>query len=100
MVRNRIKNISRVSCLSQTRLVLPLLISVAVNIKRAKVFKLHEDLACSDWDFICKPVNIKILLWLQSNTHIKVFIKTILGQVNIKWGIGQELKNDLSTKPI
>ena len=31
--------------------------------------------------------------------YIKGFIKTILGQVDIKWDIGEELGNDLSIKP-
>ena len=37
---------------------------------------------------------------LQSKRYIKGFIKTILGQVDIKWNIGQELDNNLSIKPI
>ena len=73
---------------------------MAINEKRAKVCKLNEDLVRSDRDFIYKPVNIKILLWLQSNRYIKGFIKTFLGQVDIKWDIGQELDNNLSIKPI
>ena len=35
-----------------------------------------------------------------NNRYIKGFIKTIRGQVDIKWGIGQKLDNDSSTKPI
>ena len=35
-----------------------------------------------------------------NNRYIKGFIKTIHGQVNIKWGIGQKLDNDSSPKPI
>ena len=32
--------------------------------------------------------------------YIKDFIKTIRGQVDIKWGIGQKLVNNSSRKPI
>ena len=35
-----------------------------------------------------------------NNRYIKGFIKTIRGQVDIKWGIGQKLDNNSSTKPI
>jgi len=34
------------------------------------------------------------------NRYIKGFIKTIRGQVDIKWGIGQNLDNNSSSKPI
>ena len=35
-----------------------------------------------------------------NNRFIRGFIKTILGQVYIKWGIGQKLDNNSSIKPI
>ena len=38
--------------LSSTRHLLPLYISIAINIKRAKVYKLHEDLVRSEKDFV------------------------------------------------
>ena len=34
------------------------------------------------------------------NRYIKGFIKTIRGHVDIKWGIGQKLDNNSSTKLI
>ena len=49
-VENVLKIFSKVSCLSRIRLVLPLQISIAINIKRAKVSKLLEDLFRSDSD--------------------------------------------------
>ena len=35
-----------------------------------------------------------------NNRYIKGFIKTIRGQVDIKWGIGQKLENNSPSKPV
>ena len=36
----------------------------------------------------------------QNNKYIKGFIKTIRGQVDLKWDIGQKLDNDSPTKQV
>ena len=35
-----------------------------------------------------------------NNWYSEILIKTIRGHVDIKWGIGQKLDNNSSTKPI
>ena len=73
---------------------------MAINIKRAKVFKLHEDLVGSDRDFICMPINMTILLWLQISRYIKVFNKNYPWSSEYKVGYWTKLVNNSSTKPI
>ena len=72
---------------------------MAINIKWAKVCKLHEDLVRSDRDLICIRQHDNTTM-ASNNRYIKGSIKTIHGHVDIKWGIGQKLDNNSSTKPI
>ena len=53
---------------------------MAINTKRAKVCKLHEDLVRFDRDIGYRPVHMTIA---QNNRYIKGFLKTIRGRIDL-----------------